>query len=134
MKYSTDYLEEKYDIYKLDEEVYDVPMTWVYTDDYKHDYIYIFNYDKLKNLKVIENDIIEVFMTDLDTVQVWSLSDYEQDIYLCTDGEYFDEKENKERMINTIANYFKDVPNVVVVFRECQNEEYTEGLIDYLER
>ena len=46
MKYSTDYLEEKYDIYKLDEEVYDVPMTWVYTDDYKHDYIYIFNYDK----------------------------------------------------------------------------------------
>lgn len=134
MKYSTDYLEEKYDIYKLDEEVYDVPMTWVYTDDYKHDYIYIFNYDKLKNLKVIENDIIEVFMTDLDTVQVWSSSDYEQDIYLCTDGEYFDEWENKERMINTIANYFKDVPNVVVVFRECQNEEYTEGLIDYLER
>lgn len=132
MKYTTEYLEDEYDIFKQD-DTYSVPMTWVSTDNYKEDFIYIFNEDKINKLKVEEDDMIWVGMVNLDKVQVWTNSDYKNEIYLYTDGEYFDEWENKERMVNTIADHFKDIPNVTVVFREFCSEEYTEGLVDYLE-
>lgn len=132
MKYAIEYLEDEYDIIKQGDE-YSVPMTWTFTNNYKEDFVYIFNKDKLNRLNVEEDDFVWVSMVDLDNVQVWANSDYKNEIYLCTDGEYLDEWKNKERMINAIANHFKNIPNVTIVFREFCSEEYVEGLVDYLE-